>query len=693
MRKAFLSFLACLFCVFSFAQGVPDAQYRKWHGDKYSMFIHFGIYSELGGVWEGKPVTRGYSEQIQSHAGIYSDVYEKVAEHFNPSAFDADAIADLAKAAGMRSIVITSKHHDGFCLFRTSTTGFNSWDAPEVPRDFIAELSDACRRKGVKFGLYFSIIDWNEPYGNPISSHNGDPVTPEHHAFNMKQVEELCSNYGPISELWFDMGSLLPAQSKDLYDLVHRLQPGCMVSGRLGNDCYDFCVMGDNSYPDGTLKTAWQTPASMFDETWGYRSWQKRGDPADKASEKLHSLLGTVSHGGNFLLNIGPKGDGSVVDFERDVLMRIGAWLKTNGESVYDTEAFAWPGKDDWGYCTKKGSNIYLTPSRLASDTTVTVRSGAARLIGAEHLDDGIKIEARTSGGVTKVKIYASDAGPMPRVTRLRFDRPVEEPAPDAVQGSRYALTAANAVPDYSYSCFDYYSNYRSVTAYNWSVTGSAAALELSYPATYLGRKVTLTVDGNPLTADLSEGEPVRLPESAIEWGKTMVSVVRSGIGWSFPDGALDGAGDCDWHEAEAEGSLPKVPSGSAVFVRRTLSVPEACSVVVEVTSRSGVAFLVDGVEVARHLNYYECTECREQYVLNLAAGEHVLFAADYNVGAKTAVSYGIVPAKENTVYRLKVALPSPVKGSGPHSVTLRPSLADDPHADIKLSNIEIRLK
>ena len=103
-----------------------------WYGNKYSMFIHFGVYSSLGGVWKGKPITYGYSEQIQAHAGIYSDVYEDVARTFNPSRFDADAIAKLARDAGMRSIVITSKHHDGFCLFKTSTTTFNSWDTPEL---------------------------------------------------------------------------------------------------------------------------------------------------------------------------------------------------------------------------------------------------------------------------------------------------------------------------------------------------------------------------------------------------------------------------------------------------------------------------------------------------------------------------------------------------------------------------------
>lgn len=684
-------FILC--AAFVQAQTVSGPAFERWHGDKYSMFIHFGVYSSLGGVWDGEPVKRGYSEQIQSHAGIYSDVYENVAARFNPSLFDADAIADLAKEAGMRSIVITSKHHDGFCLFRTSTTDFNSWDTPEVPRDFIAELSAACRRKGVKFGLYFSIIDWHDPYGNPISSHNADPVTPEHHALNMKQVEELCSNYGSISELWFDMGSLTPDQSKDLYDLVHRLQPGCMVSGRLGNDCYDFCVMGDNSYPDGTLKTAWQTPASMFNETWGYRSWQVRGDPAAKASEKLHSLLGTVSHGGNFLLNIGPRGDGTVVDFERDVLLKIGAWLKVNGESVYDTEAFAWPGVDGWGFCTRKGDNLYITPSKLAADTTVVIRTGAARLVGAEHLDDGLKVEARSSGGVTRVKIYAYDACAMPRVTRLRFDRPVEEPAPLTVQGRKPQLTAANSVPDYSYSCFDYYTNYKSVTAYNWHFAAPASSMVLTYPDTYRGRTVTLTVDGTPVTAELSEGEAVRLTGTEAVWGEPSFAVTEYGIGSATPSAALEGKGGFTWKKAVEGEPAMRVPDGGSVFVRRTVSVPEDCDIVVEVVSRGGVSFWLDGAEIARHLNPYGCTERRERYLLHLTPGEHVLFSQSFNMGGKASSVFGIGPASENAVYRTEVALPSQLKGGQSHVLTLKPAAVTDPHADIELSNIEIRLK
>jgi alpha-L-fucosidase len=237
----------------------PDPRaVEAWKENKFSMFIHFGIYSALAGVWEGRPVTRGLSEQIQAHAGIYSDTYAHVADSFDPVRWNADSIALLAKDAGMRSIVITSKHHDGFCMFHSAYTDFNIVDATPFKRDVVKELSDACKRHGLRFGVYFSLIDWHFPQASPISSHNSDFITPEHHQYNMRQVTELMTKYGTISEIWFDMGSQSASQSKELADLVHSLQPDCMISSRIGNDQGDFTVMGDNQEPNYKIGVPWQ---------------------------------------------------------------------------------------------------------------------------------------------------------------------------------------------------------------------------------------------------------------------------------------------------------------------------------------------------------------------------------------------------------------------------------------------------
>ncbi|MEG2946710.1 MAG: alpha-L-fucosidase, partial [Bacteroidales bacterium] len=276
--------IICLTLLTTFGfQSAIQAQQQSWFDNKYSMFIHFGIYSQPAGIWKGKEIPN-YSEQIQAHGGIYSDVYRDLSLSFNPEKWDATEVVKLAKRNGMRSVVFTTKHHDGFCMYNSAYTKFDIMDATPYKKDVLLTLAEACKAEGLKMGLYFSLIDWTQ---HPITAQNINNITDQHHRYNLNQIEELLTNYGPISELWFDMGSLSEAQSREMYNLVHRLQPDCMVSGRLGNNCYDFCVMGDNEYPDYTLVRPWQTAASIYTETWSYRSWQQYSEVKAKVEEKI----------------------------------------------------------------------------------------------------------------------------------------------------------------------------------------------------------------------------------------------------------------------------------------------------------------------------------------------------------------------------------------------------------------------
>ena len=187
----------------------------------------------------------------------------------------------------------------------------------------------------------------------------------------MKQVEEIMTQYGPVSEIWFDMGSLTGEQSKELYNLVTRLQPQCMISGRLGNDRGDFSVMGDNQIPDYKIGTPWQTAASFFKETWSYRSWQERGSLDAKVDEKLLGMINVISRGGNYLLNIGPRGDGSVVEFERDALLKMGGWVNRYAEAIYSTTANPFDHAPAWGDITRKGNTLYLFVEHMPANRTI----------------------------------------------------------------------------------------------------------------------------------------------------------------------------------------------------------------------------------------------------------------------------------------------------------------------------------
>lgn len=692
MKKIFVTLAACLLALGMHAQ-ISDKAYQTWHQSKYSMFIHFGLYSELGGVWEGKPVTRGYSEQIQSFAGIFSDWYGDTALRFNPTSFNADEIVALAKEAGMKSIVITTKHHDGFCMFRTATTDYNSFDATPGHRDFVKELSDACQRGGIRMGLYFSVIDWHYPQAYPISSHNCDFVTPQHHEFSKQQVTELLTHYGPISELWFDMGSNTPQQSKELYDLVHRLQPDCMVSGRVGNDQYDFAVMADNSYPEGALQCPWQSAASLFDETWSYRSWQERGSSHVKAMEKLRSLINVVSHGGNFLLNIGPKGDGSVVPFESDVLKEIGAWLKENGYAIYGTEASPFRTKFDWGMITRKGNALYLILSgKYPTEGLITLDVPGNRLQKAE----GELTSYDQKGSKVTVNVPASAYNDQTiKVLTLQFDAPVE-PRPMNVLNGNTLLTAQNATPNYSYSCFDYYSNYRSTVSYSWNVRKNGLKrMNLIYTQQEAGKEVTITVDGKEYTVKLENGKAQTLPAARLAWGERYLCGPGSSVfdGPSTLETSLQQVPlrKGEWKAVAKEQDEFQANILETYFLMQEVEAAKAQDYLVEVGAGNGIEVYLNGQSLMKHLNPYRCTFRTEKVLLPLQKGKNQIVLRLYNRFEKKT-GYLLRPAAEQTIYRQEWVLPETASGTS-HTLTVRQNGLPSQHTDTELSNLRIQLK
>ena len=681
MKKVLTLMLAALLCIGASAQIAQDA-FNKWHQNKYSMFIHFGLYSEYGGVYEGKPVTFGYSEQIQSFAGIFSDWYGDTALKFNPEKFNADEIVALAKEAGMRSIVITTKHHDGFCMFKTATTDYNSVDATPTKRDYVKEISDACRRGGINFAIYFSLIDWHFPHAYPISSHNCDFITPQHHEFTKAQVTELLTNYGPVSELWFDMGSNRPEQSKELYELVHKLQPNCMVSGRLGNGWYDFAVMADNTYPEGALQAPWQSAASMFDETWSYRSWQERGDKHVKAMEKLRSLINVVSHGGNFLLNIGPRGDGSVVEFESEVLKEIGAWLKENGEAIYGTEASPFREDFAWGKSTRKGNKLYL------------ILSGEYPANGMIELSlPGYKLQD-SKGNLTSASMKGNKLNVnLPQnayndetiqVIELTFDREV------LPQTSANSIRTAN----YSYDCFDYYSNYRSTVSYEWALTKkNATKLALTYTPQELGKEIELTTSGNDNAqlVKLEGGKAITLKiDPKTKWGKRYICGPEfnlfdraSTIEASMDKVPLRKGGE--WKEVTEEKITLPVNLIEDYYMMQTVESPKAQDILLDVAAGNAIEVYVNGVSVMKHNNPYRCKYREEKVLVHLEKGTNQIILRAYNRFEKETTIL-LRPSTEQVIYKQDVTLNAPTE-----RVKVRQTGLATLHTDTELHNLRVK--
>ena len=675
MKKLFTLLMVALICISASAQIAQNA-YNQWHQNKFSMFIHFGLYSVYGGVYNGKPVTFGYSEQIQSFAGIFSDWYGDTALEFDPVKFNADEIVALAKEAGMRSIVITTKHHDGFCMFKTATTDYNSVDATPSKRDYVKELSDACRRGGINFAIYFSLIDWHFPHAYPISSHNCDFITPQHHEFTKAQVTELLTNYGPVSELWFDMGSNRPEQSKELYELVHKLQPNCMVSGRLGNGWYDFAVMADNKYPEGALQAPWQSAASMFDETWSYRSWQKRGDKHEKAMEKLRSLINVVSHGGNFLLNIGPRGDGSVVEFESDVLKEIGVWLKQNGEAIYGTEASPFRENFAWGTSTRKGNKLYLILSgEYPTNGAIELSLPGYKLQESK----GILTSAQMKGSKLMVSLPQDAYNDQTiQVVELTFDREVMP------QTNDNNIRTAN----YSYDCFDYYSNYRSTVSYEWALKKNTKKVELTYTPEELGDEISL----NDQLVKLEGGKAITLQvDPKTQWGKRYICGPEfnlfdraSTIEASLEKTPLRKKGGA-WKEVTEEKITLPVNLIEDYYMMQMVESPKAQDILLEVAAGNAVELFVNGVSVMKHLNPYRCKYREEKVLVHLEKGTNVIVLRAYNRFEKET-SLLLRPSVEQMIYKQTVSLDAPA-----NQVKVRRTGLATQHTDTELHNLRVK--
>ncbi len=647
----------------------------EWHDNKFSMFIHWGIYSELAGMWNGEPVTRGYSEQIQAHAGIYSDVYARVANRFDPQKWNPDSIAFLAKEAGMKSVVITSKHHDGFCMFDSEYTGYNIVQATPYGRDVIKELAEACERHGLNFGLYFSLIDWHYPPAYPISSHNADFIPDKHHQYNMNQVRELLTNYGPISELWFDMGSLDPGQSRELRELVHSLQPGCMVSGRLGNDMGDFTVLGDNEVPGYTLDTPWQTPASMFDETWSYRSWQERGDPSLKIREKLEDLITVVSRGGNYLLNIGPRGDGSVVQFERDVLHGIGKWLDVNGESIYGTRPAGFSESPPWGEITTMDNRLYLHLTSPPPDGEIRLTGITGNPDACYILDDpDITPVYTVDGNDIIITLPSEEDFHDIRVVVMHFDNqfmilphtltdtlPFEE---------KLVLDRQNSHKHYSFSGVDYYSNFRSVVRESWSmpsvISGEFSAT-LWYSNAEKSRLVELVTPDGIRLLKLQDGEkvPVKGEFANQELGPVYIngphvsridrktgaeSEIDVNRPWPTPMGkSWERAGFDNGHMVERPAQR-----NQCWYAWQEIKSDGGGELIVRLVRTDGLQVFLNGREIYLHNNPQKMEQVEDIVLLPLHDGSNELLVKFYNRFGRT-VKFSVDHNIPQVLYRKKI--------------------------------------
>lgn len=317
------------------------AQRMEWFTDaKYGMFIHFGLYSQLGGIYKGNDEGR-YAEWIQANQQIPKSEYVKLLETWTPKKFNAKKIVRLAKKAGMKYLVITTKHHEGFCLWDSEYTEYDIASTPMKGRDFIKELSEACKKQGIRFGTYYSIIDWNHP-SHDIPDLNAKEVTreswqnPKFHPgkkaeyvqYMKNHIKELIENYD-TDILWFDgdwADYWTLEDGNDLYRYIRELKPDIIINNRVSKRKIfkkDFGTP-EQFHPDGEMDHYWEACYTMND-SWGFKIKDKDWKSPKVVYDKLKDINGK---GGNFLLNVGPDGNGEIPATSVAILKKVGKMLR-----------------------------------------------------------------------------------------------------------------------------------------------------------------------------------------------------------------------------------------------------------------------------------------------------------------------------------------------------------------------------
>ena len=582
-----------------------DARMDWWREARFGMFIHWGLYAVPAGEW-GEGTDHG--EWIRTTGQIPVKKYDEFVPQFNPVKFDAEAWVRMARDAGMKYIVITSKHHDGFALFDSKVSEFDIMATP-FKRDIMKELAAACQKYGIKMCWYHSIMDWHHPDYLPRRNWEDRPSDSADFERYVKylhaQVTELLSNYGDIGVMWFDgewEATWNSEFGEDLYHLCRRLQPNVIVNnrvtvGRAGMQDANKEPIGDYGTPEQTIPAEgipgldWETCMTMG-RHWGYN----KRDTFKSPRQLVHNLIDIASKGGNYLLNVGPKADGTFPDESVAILKNYAVWMGKNSESIYGTQASPL-GTLPWGRCTTKQVGdkwrLYLHVFDWPTDGKLTVP-----LIGNEEsrawmLDGGGALTSNTIGTDIVIDLPGKMKNEDATVIVLELDkRPIVYKAP-----------TINATVDVF------------VDSLEVTVSVSSEELEVrytldgsdpqSFSELYTG-PVTVSATGPFKVRAFHNGRPVSditerrfklvEPKPAVERGKKrgLVRQVFMGDWNSLPDFDSMEAAETGTTETVELGQ-PDFPEYIGLRLSGTISVPEDGVFVFGLTSDDGARLWIDG--------------------------------------------------------------------------------------------------
>jgi alpha-L-fucosidase len=405
----------------------------------YALFIHWGLYSQLANQYKGKTYY-GIAEWIMNFNmdDIPFEEYRTLAQDFNPTEFDPRAIAQLAKDAGMRYIVITAKHHDGFAMFDSEADAFNIVDQTPYERDPMLELAEACREVGVGFGFYYSHHkDWTSPGAGrgPKRHPDGTEATYEDYFYSksLPQVEELTTNYGPLDLFWFDTpGNIKREYAERLLEVVRTNQPGAMVNSRVGHGFGDYQSLGDMEVPRGNVEGLWET-VDTTNDSWAYAWYDENWKSPHQI---LTRLISTVGRGGTYMLNIGPRGDGSVPIEAQKALRAAGQWIDRYPSVVYAADASPWGRAQPWGDVTVQDNRLFLSVYELPDNRMLylpgletDIRS--VKLLHPSGAELSMELPHDKTNGWTRIELPPTIEEPLIPVIEVELSgSPVVEPTP-----------------------------------------------------------------------------------------------------------------------------------------------------------------------------------------------------------------------------------------------------------------------
>ncbi|MEI7898093.1 MAG: alpha-L-fucosidase [bacterium] len=626
----------------------PDSRMQRWRDARFGMFIHWGLYAVPAGEWNGKT---GYGEWIRTSAEIPLEVYDKFRPKFNPVQFDADAWVKMARDAGMKYIVITSKHHDGFCMFDTKLTDFNIMSTP-FRRDPMKELAAACKKYGLKFCFYHSIMDWHHPDYLPRREWEKDRSAEgadfdRYVAYMKAQLKELLTNYGDIGVLWFDgewENTWNEKHGKEIYDYVRSLQPGILVNNRVGAGRLDMegltkegAFGGDFGTPEQQIPATglpgvdWETCMTM-NEHWGFNKADKN---FKSAKEIIRMLADISSKGGNYLLNVGPTAEGLIPPESIERLATVGRWMKVNSEAVYGSHASPFT-QLPWGRCTQKSSergavlylHVFDWPSgrKLILPGVLNMPEGAYLLADAGKKP--LKIKRKKDALVISLPRFAPDT--INSVIVLRLEGKLDQTNPPEFKTDFEAFVDSIAIPITT-------DRENVEIRYNIGKAKPDAGSRLYTGPVRLTSTTTLTAgcfrDGKPVSGIITREFKKVIPLKAVDPLLLPASVLSAGVNYRYYEGSWDSLPDYSRLKPVKEGIVPDF-----VFTPRSqeelfsfeysgyIDIPHSAVYIFSTSSDDGSRLWIDGQPVVNNDGLHGMAE--KSGSIPLARGHHKIRVA-----------------------------------------------------------------